>query len=324
MALRDPVHVRAIRSFAVGAALVAVTGCSSAVPSSGDGGGDLGAVVQSEFPICGGPMLLKSSTNGICQNGLALAGLTDAGLGVEGVQTDAFATWFDADPAGHDLLMQYVVRCAAPGSVVVEWTSPHSNVAYAWAGGLGLASAWASGHPMTEPEQQLVSACLAAHVNKYGQSVPLSVEGRAASGDAVALDPGELDTFSVREGCFFGNLFAGEPVMVGLDHAAYDASRSSVRACAFSPQQDGTTSLACPPMVYAGACEALCVPTQDPLTPGLFYETCTSGGKTYLPVTTRIRPADVYTCGDGVCQVSESCGTGHTADSCSDDCGPCP
>ena len=324
MALRDPAHLRAIRSLAIGAALVAVTGCSAAGPSSGDGGGDLGAVVQSEFPICDGTTLLKTSTNGICQNGLAVAGLTDAGLGVDGLGTAAFATWFDANPSGHDVLMQYVVKCAAPQSAILQWTSPNSNVTYAWAGGLGLATEWASGHRMTEAEQQLLSACLAAHVNKYGQPVALSVEGRTATGEPIALDPGELDTFSVREGCFFGNLFAGEPVMVGLDHAVYAASVSSVRACALAPQDEGTTSVACPPMVYAGTCEALCVPTEDPLMPGLFYETCTYGGKTYLPVNTRIRPADIYTCGDGVCQVSESCGTGHTADSCSDDCGPCP
>jgi hypothetical protein len=324
MAHRNPALAPAFASFAVGAALVAATGCGSAVPASGDGGGDLGAVVQSEFPMCNEVMLFKSSRNGICQNGLSVAGLTETGLGLEGLATEAFASWFDGNPAGHDILMRYLVKCAAPASAEVEWESPNSEIRYRWAGGLGLATEWASGHRMTEAEQQLLSACLAAHVNKYGQSVPLSVQGRAASGDAIALDPGELDTFSVREGCFFGNLFAGEPVMVGLDHPQYAASVSSVRACALAPQEEGTTSLACPPMVYAGTCEALCVPTEDPLTPGLFYESCTYGDKTYLPVNTRLRPEDIFSCGDGICEITESCGDGSTPESCLADCGPCP
>ena len=124
MALRDPAHVRAIRSFAISAALVAVTGCSAAGPSSGDGGGDLGAVVRSEFPICDGTMLFKSSTNGICQNGLAVAGLTETGLGIAGLESDAFATWFDGNPAGHDVLMRYLVRCAAPAGTS---SAPYSS-----------------------------------------------------------------------------------------------------------------------------------------------------------------------------------------------------
>ena len=47
-------------------------------------------------------------------------------------------------------------------------------------------------------------------------------------------------------------------------------------------------------------------------------------GIQYKVLTTRLRPSDVYTCGDGVCQVSEHCGTGQTADNCGLDCGPCP
>ena len=323
MAPRKAALARVVASLAVAAGLAAASGCSPVAPSSG-GGGDLGAVVQSEFPMCDGTMLFKSSTNGICQNGLAVAGLTETGLGLDGLQSDAFASWVDGDPAGHDLLLRYLVRCAAPASENVEWKSPHSDITYRWSGGLGLAKEWAHGHRMTEAEQQLLSACLAAHVNKYEQPVPLSVEGRTSTGEPVALDPGELDTFSVREGCFFGNLFAGEPVMVGLDHAVWAASVSSVRACALAPQEVGTTSAACPPMVYAGTCEALCVPTEDPLVPGLFYESCTYGGKTYLPVNTRLRPDDIFTCGDGICELTESCGTGVTPDSCKADCGECP
>jgi hypothetical protein len=45
--------------------------------------------------------------------------------------------------------------------------------------------------------------------------------------------------------------------------------------------------------------------------------------KSYLPITTRILPSDLYKCGDGTCQFTEQCGTGTTAASCQADCGVC-
>ena len=49
---------------------------------------------------------------------------------------------------------------------------------------------------------------------------------------------------------------------------------------------------------------------------------CTWHGVTYMPLTTRVRPSEIYTCGDHVCQISETCssspGTG-----CEKDCGRC-
>ena len=37
----------------------------------------------------------------------------------------------------------------------------------------------------------------------------------------------------------------------------------------------------------------------------------------------RLREADVYRCGDGVCQFTESCGNGTQYDNCRSDCGRC-
>jgi len=320
MANRNRALVHAVTSLALGASLIAGgAGCGALAPQPAEGG-DLGAVIQSTFPICNEAMLWKGSANGICQNGLAMAGLTETGLGLESMATEAFAAWFDRDPAASDVLMRYLAKCAAPASDVVTWTSPNSAITYHWAGGLGVATGWASGQPMTVAEQQLLSACLGAHVNRFGMTVPLAVEGRVSTGEAIALDPGELELFPVREACFFGDLFAGEPVMIGIDHAPYDDRTSSVRACGFDAQEENTTSLACPPMVYAGACEAHCVADASQT----FYESCEYGGKTYLPLNTRLRPDELYTCGDGICQFTESCGAGVTVDDCGLDCGPCP
>jgi hypothetical protein len=72
-------------------------------------------------------------------------------------------------------------------------------------------------------------------------------------------------------------------------------------------------------MVFVGSCKDFC--TLD--ASKTFYESCTQGGKTYKPLTTRLRPQEVYDCGDGVCQISESCGTRSEYWQCKD-CGPCP
>ncbi|HYO74429.1 MAG TPA: hypothetical protein VEU33_50975 [Archangium sp.] len=59
----------------------------------------------------------------------------------------------------------------------------------------------------------------------------------------------------------------------------------------------------------------------DPTHTG--YVSCRHNGTTYLPLTTRMRDEDIYRCGDGVCQFTESCGTGRTYDNCRLDCGRC-
>jgi hypothetical protein len=71
--------------------------------------------------------------------------------------------------------------------------------------------------------------------------------------------------------------------------------------------------------MVAGDCAALCrkVRASDP-----YYASCTYEGVAYEPITTRIDQASIYRCGDGVCQPSESCGTGNEYDNCSD-CGAC-
>jgi hypothetical protein len=46
-------------------------------------------------------------------------------------------------------------------------------------------------------------------------------------------------------------------------------------------------------------------------------------GIAYRALSTRIKPTAQYICGDGICDISEKCGTGTTWNSCSLDCGPC-
>jgi len=166
----------------------------------------------------------------------------------------------------------------------------------------------------------VISACLVAHANKYGIHVPIAVEGRGATGIEIARASNELASYPVREAAWFGNLVSGDGVFVCLDHVPWAAQLSSPRACAIDMGVRGQTSSACPPIVFAGPCSAIC--TAD--ATGTYYTSCSWNNKTYQPLVTRFQSASVYSCGDGVCEISESCGTGATASSCYADCGVCP
>lgn len=253
------------------------------------------------------------SGNGICQNGLAAKALDMSGLKWPG-----FAKWFNVNPALSDMVMKYVYRCAAGSGASISWTNPTTGASYTWLGGLGLAPGWTGGAKASVAEQQVVSACLGALTNKYGVSVTIAVEGRTATGTQLSLTPTELADFPQREGCFFGNLFSNQGVFVGADYTGWNPAYSSVRACTLSTAAGQSSD--CPPLINVGLCSAAC--KRD--VTNTFYESCTYNGVTYKALNTRVKWSDIYRCGDGVCQMTEKCGTGTSADSCQSDCGVCP
>jgi len=256
--------------------------------------------------------------NGVTLNGVTLNGVTLNGVTLNGAVASEFAAWFSQDVALNSMVMKYLVRCAVPGGETRSYQDEATGTTYTWEGSLGLAPNWARGKRMNEREQQLVSACMAAHANKYGLHVPLSVLGRNARNQPIPYTAEELETFSRREACFFGNLFTNEGLFAGVDGAYLNNDESSPRACGLTSEQNAGASQ-CNPIVNVASCETYC--TLDPS--GLFYTECTYNGRTYLPLTTRIRPQEVYTCGDGVCQFTESCGTGSETNNCMNDCGAC-
>jgi hypothetical protein len=265
------------------------------------------------------------ATNGLATNGLATNGLATNGLATNGLATNgAFANWLNEDPEVRAELMKYVIACAVPAGEVRTYTNQTTGVTYSWNGQLGLTPHWALGNPATEVEEQLVSACLAAHANPYGLHVNFSLLGRNAVGSEVGFTAQELATYNVREACFFGNLFRNEGLYAGNDRNWLDPDESTVRGCGLSRTVMGVNPV-CEPIYRIGACNSqIC--TLDPS--GLYYTQCRQGGKTYRPVTTRIQASDINVCGDGVCQVTEHCGKGRgqarTPDNCGVDCGHCP
>jgi hypothetical protein len=265
------------------------------------------------------------ATNGLATNGLATNGLATNGLATNGLATNgAFADWLNEDPEVRAELMKYVIACAVPAGAVRTYTNMATGVTYTWPGQLGLAPLWAMGHPSREVEEQLVSACLAAHANPYGWHVNFSLLGRNALGAPIPFTRQELSQYDVREACFFGNLFRDQGLFAGNDRNRLNSHESTVRGCGLSRTLVGTNP-ECEPIRRIGSCErSIC--TLDPS--GLYYMQCRYHGITYRPLTTRIQSSDINVCGDGVCQPTEHCGSGNgrarTPDNCGVDCGPCP
>ena len=259
------------------------------------------------------------SLNGLSLNGLSLNGLSLNGLSPDGLSTSQFNDWFQQNPTLNDMVMRYVVRCAVPDTEVRTYTSPATGQSYSWAGSLGLAPGWSQGSPATLTEQRLVSGCLAAHANKYGVHIAISVQGLRATGEPVPTSAQELQTYSEKEGCFFGNVFnSSEGIYVGNDGHPLNYNESTPRACALNTKW--STSQECRPMQRVDSrCSDLC--TRD--ATGSFYVSCTYNGITYPAITTRMLPSDIYVCGDGTCQISEQCGTAGFWNNCLRDCGLC-
>jgi hypothetical protein len=226
------------------------------------------------------------SYNGLSANGLSYNGLSANGLSYNGLSSSAFTQWFTHDSALADMLMTYVIRCAVPAGQSRSYTNSQTGQTYTWAGGLGLAPDWASGHPASYNEQQIVTACLLAHVNRYGMHVTISVLGLTAWGNAIPYTPGELATYTVREACFFGNLFTANSLFFGIDRPINNTGEYLTRACG-ALDSSGSASQ-CAPLQFVGRCSQLCSPGYT----GTFYSSCTFNGVSYRPITTRMKQSD--------------------------------
>jgi hypothetical protein len=105
--------------------------------------------------------------------------------------------------------LTYLVRCALPEHIALF--VQHGPDRFTFQGSLGLAPHWLY-EAMTPSEERWVSACLLAHVNYFGKSVPISLRVKSPDVPALAVSEQEQQTFSIFEGGFFGNLFLSEPV----------------------------------------------------------------------------------------------------------------
>jgi hypothetical protein len=252
------------------------------------------------------------ATNGIATNGLAAgtgtSGLAVNGLTEDGLDTQEFHDWFAANPAYADMVMRYVARCALPDGAALGYELGEAS--YSWAGTFGLTPGWAAGQAITAGEQELLTACLAAHTNALGRHVTISVRGYRTDGSTIDVTEEEAQGWRFHEACFFGNLFDGAGVGVGVEPDSLRTDVSTPRGCAAEFGVPGD----CAPMIHVGMCADLCALGAD----GVTYESCTVNGRSYRPLQVFLQDSDVYVCGDGTCQFTE------TAERCAVDCAVAP
>jgi len=172
------------------------------------------------------------SPNGINVNGINANGLTGNGDPnvipvslLAGVTLDFIRALFDAevllDNSTMVELLPYLVRCTLDPSEQYNITINETTQIYN--GSFGLAPSFPF-LPLTDLQQELVSACLIAHVNHFGIHVLIS----ARNVPYVPATLGEMSDHQVYEGAFFGNVFLrnetmysciGDPKQYALAHS---------------------------------------------------------------------------------------------------------
>ncbi len=252
------------------------------------------------------------ASNGMLTNGLSPGdgtnGLADNGLVQASLDQQVFQDWFSKDETYGAMVMTYVARCGLPAGQSLTYTT--ATASYTFTGTLGLAPTWASGQAIPQAEQELMSACLAAHVNRFGQHVSISVRGYQADGTPIDVTSDERNNYTFDEACYFGNFFTGPGTFMA--EGADSISRTEVstpRGCA---AENGVPT-PCAPMVYTGSCADVCTLATDGTAE---WVSCTADGVAYRPIHVLLQQKTLNICGDGVCQATE------TSDSCPADCPP--
>lgn len=95
--------------------------------------------------------------------------------------------------------VSYIAKCALPSGDSLT-KNDQSGKGYNFPGGLGLAPGWKNGN-CDQSCQELVSACVTAHVNTFGVHYPIWVDSAAPS-IGWGLPPSNYQ----MEGTFFGNI----------------------------------------------------------------------------------------------------------------------
>lgn len=144
-----------------------------------------------------GPQLSGFGSNGLGVNGLGVNGLGINGLGINGLDFSGKRV----DPVALELL-RYVARCALGADQYLAVRADGTSERLA--GALGLAPEWPV--RLSGEDERWVTACLLAHVNAFGEPVPISLR----AGRRIAADATERDAFPIHEGAFFGSLSSAQ------------------------------------------------------------------------------------------------------------------
>jgi hypothetical protein len=147
-----------------------------------------------------GAMNGLTAFNGLTgNNGLSLNGLS-AMNGLGSFNGLAETTGFMTTDAGRKTIA-YLVRCALAANDTLVKRDQYGTQ-YTFAGGMGLCPQWKNGGIATNANcQNMVSACMMAHINTSGVHVPLWM-----TSEAPAIGWGVSSSYPKQEGTFFGNI----------------------------------------------------------------------------------------------------------------------
>jgi hypothetical protein len=303
--------------------------------------------------------------NGVWQNGVWQNGLTgDAALPGNALRSSPYARQ----------LVQYLYACAMPATTYDTFVDPNNGalscspsqpcdlgyecsaenkcvVPLRGAIGVGIntdGSSWGESGTCDESCQRWVSACVLARTNAYGVHVEISMRapGVAPPGheaqfarirQALAATPSEVAEFSLREGAFYGNIFASAPVDPPPS-SSYSgpaggpvAGKPSFYACAgpgsnipeitkrFCSSQGDQVVINVPGVCIATATEPGTCTEQDTDPTGAIGDcyTATGGaGAHFSEVITVYLRQPIAVCGNAVCE------TGEDSTGCPSDCHP--
>jgi hypothetical protein len=205
------------------------------------------------------------SPNAISPNAISPNAISPNAISPNAISPNAMTALQDPGEAGElsRMHVRYAVSCALTPSqsFTFTWTDLQNEVhEEVYPGLLGLAPDWAE-RGLTETEQRWITACLGARTNYYSTTVLISARGGHS---ALATDQAERDSYSAREGAFWGNIYGTNPFMKACHHTANVAnSRSRLRDCA-AGHLDGGTTYPCGIIEITGDCDAL---VGDPAAP---------------------------------------------------------
>ncbi|WP_438022119.1 hypothetical protein [Sorangium sp. So ce233] len=205
--------------------------------------------------------------NALAPNALAPNALAPNALAPNALAPNALTAITNPGPNGAASreFLRYLVSCALrpDQTFSFSWTDSagvvHPEV---YRGELGMAHWWATGGIANDTYvQRQITACLAARTNWYGTHVTISLRNTESS---MSSSPSERATYTVREGAFWGNLFASTPyVRACYSPSGVARARQLQRDCAaghlnVDPATGATTVQQCGPMTIVGSCDAVC------------------------------------------------------------------
>ncbi len=122
-----------------------------------------------------------------------------------------------ADAAAHDWMMKGIAKCALPSGFVISNHDGSKQYPGQW----GLFESWEEGSLGGQIAHEWMSACILTLLNGNNESLHLCIIGPGGSPFSDACDD---STITVREGGFYGDLFAANPTayIVGPQDAPPD------------------------------------------------------------------------------------------------------